>query len=559
MRSASTFTGYALTIHLQPATASLEAEARVSLRNDGTEALRTLPLQLSSSLRFTDIHREGKPLRFAIHTVESDADHTGALTEAAVELPAPLPPGASLALTIAYAGTVEAASGRLERAQASAAFARSSDWDQIGEGFIALRGFGNTIWYPVSSVPALLGENGALARETERQRARNNSATVSMAITLEFTGADPNTLVLDGVHIAAPAPASLPTATFPGVLKFMLAPTKLGPQTPSLLAATREMASGSPMVAVAALPGHVEATQAYTSAASLLEPLFRDWFGGPPASPLLLIDVPVDDALPFDANGVLLLSLANKAQPSQLAAGLLTPLAHAYFHSPRPWLREGVTGLMELLWTERTEGRSKALEQLGAGRGPLALAEPATPGVAAGEPLATAQDSTLLRTKAAYVFAMLRALVGDDALRAAFKAYDPAKDIAPEYFEKLLTPTGTDAPAGEQPVDLHLFFQNWVYEDPGLPDLAISNVFSIHSGSGGQWLVAVEVANTGYAEAYVPLTVHSTETAETVLLHVPARGSVSRRVLLPDQPTEIDLNDGTVPEVQASAHQRLIN
>ena len=56
----------------------------------------------------------------------------------------------------------------------------------------------------------------------------------------------------------------------------------------------------------------------------------------------------------------------------------------------------------------------------------------------------------------------------------------------------------------------------------------------------------------------MPVTVHSATAQATVELRVAARGSISRRILLQGEPTEVDLNDGSVPEVEASTHQRLI-
>ncbi len=569
MRTAPTFTRYDFTIHLQPATAALEVQLRATLRNDGAEPLATLPLQLGSQLHFEHIRLADKAPRFATHRVESDADHTGALTEAAIALPKPLAPGAEVTLTIEYAGTIVPSSERLDRIETPAALAARSDWDRIGSGFTGLRGFGDTVWYPVASVPASLGEGAKLFSEIGRQKQRNGRAAVSMAVTVEFTGEAPDYAVLDGHRVPLGAPASLPSASFPGVVRVSLPATPLGFDTPSLVLAARVEGAATPLVAVAALPAHAEAAAAYGSAADLLEPLFRDWLGAKPATPLLVVDLPVEKASPADDGDALLLSVTG-GSPSQLAGDLSAPLAHVYFRSPRSWLSEGVAGLMRVLWTERTEGREKAMEQLGAGHDALALAEPSSPGTSGGQPLAVAQDSVFYRTKATYVLWMLRNLAGDAALGAALRAYEPAKDTTPGYFENLLERTvGASAAAnasgnpsaganGDDAPDLHAFFKTWVDDDPGLPDLAIANVFSSRTGAGDQWLVSVEIANTGYAEAEVPLTVHSASTATTVQVRVPARGSLSRRILLLGQPTEVDVNDGSVPEVEASAHRRTI-
>ncbi len=578
MRAAPVFTSYDFTIHLDPATAALEVELRATLTNSGSVSLAALPLQLSSTLRFEHIRLSGgRALRFAVHTIQSDADHTGALSEAAVELPSPLAPGAHLSLTIDYSGPIAPSSARLDRIGAPALLAAQSDWDRIGPDFTGLRGFGDTVWYPVSSIPAMLGDGAKLFHEIGRQKRENSAAVVSMAVTAEFTGEPPAFAVLDGHRIEPGAPAAMPAASFPGVVRVSLPPTPLGFRVPSLVLATRVAAAATPLVQVASLPSHLANAPAYTGAAGLLEPLYRDWFGAAAhPDPLLLLDLPVEDAAAAEDGDALLLSLTGTSS-ADLAGSLAGPLTHAWFHSPRAWLQQGVEGLMEALWAERTEGEQKALEQLGGERNALTLAEPASPGISPGQPLLTAEDPVFYRVKATAVLWMLRSYAGDAALGAALRAYDPAKDTAPDYFEKLLEKSiaqanaaqangsaGESAASGTAPglaspsTDLGWFFRDWVYSDPGLPDLSIRNVFSSKTGAGEQWLVAVDIANSGYAEAQVPVTVHSAATAVTVQVRVPARGTLSRRILLQGEPTEVEVNDGTVPEVEASIHRRLI-
>ncbi|RRA48591.1 hypothetical protein [Acidipila sp. EB88] len=599
-RSAPVFTRYDFALHLQPSMASLEAEVRLWVRNDGAVPLGTLPLQLSSTLHFEHVRLDATPLRFAVHTLDTDADHTGSLNEAAVLLPQPLAPGASISLVVDYGGAIPQNTGRLDRLGAPAAIAANTDWDRVGEGFTALRGFGDTVWYPVASVPVRLGEGNRLFREIGRQRAINHSAVVSMAITTEFSGDMPNVALLDGHSVPAITLVAPPSEGFPGIATVQLPPTPLGFDAVSLVLATRALAVQSPTLGVGALPSNVDKAANYQAGVALLEPLFTEWLGAKPVSPLTLIDLPSASALPAQQGDGLLLPL-KAGEPPQLAGSLSGALGHAWFHSPQAWLAEGVPGLMRVLWTERTEGRDKALQQLGGQRDALALAEPATPGSFGGEPLPAAQDAVFFRTKATYVLWMLRSIVGDAALAQALEQYRPSADTTPDYFQKLVetavreqagpnvpyaggqsasavtsagaqagtrvgaqdtasTPADSagNAAASLDPRDLGWFFRNWVLEDPGLPDLAISNVFSSKTGAGDQWLVAVEISNTGYAEAAVPVVVHSPSTSVSVMVRVPARGSLSRRILLLGEPTEVDVNDGTVPEIEASAHQRII-
>jgi hypothetical protein len=571
MRLAPAFTRYDFTIHLAPATAGIEVELRTTVRNTGAAPLAVLPLQLSSSLHFEHFRTGDTPLRFAAHTLQSDADHTGALSEAAAVLPAPLAPGGRLDLVIDYGGTIEPSSVRLDRIGTPSLDAQRSDWDRIAGGFTGLRGFGDSVWYPVASVPALLGEGDALFKEIARQKALNSAATVSMHVTTEFRGDPPNVAALDGRICPLGAPLSMPTAAFPGVLDIRLAATPLGFRVPSLVLATRDLSVKGDAVAVAALPFHGKEAEEYVAAGALLAPLFDDWLGTAPRKPLLVVDLPVEGAA-FAEDGDALLTGLTGGKPADLADAMAVPLAHAWFHSPRAWLSEGVPEFLSLLWVERTLGEASALNLLDSGRAALTLVEPATPGESPGEPLLTARDPVYTQTKAAYVLWMLRSIAGDGALSAALRAYDPADDTTRGYFEKLLEhalatqalqPPGTlasttQAVAGANDEDLRWFFRNWVDQDPGLPDLSILGVFSNRTGAGDQWLVSINIGNSGYAEAEVPVTVHSGVTKVDLSVRVPARGSIARRILIQGEPTEVDVNDGSVPEIEASVHRRLI-
>ena len=203
------------------------------------------------------------------------------------------------------------------------------------------------------------------------------------------------------------------------------------------------------------------------------------------------------------------------------------------------------------LWIEKTGGRGSAIRAMDSGRSALAIAEPGSPGGEKGQSLIEATDAVYYRTKAAYVLWMLRDMVGDGTLSAALRAYNPADDVTPEYFEHLIEQTSHTK-------DLLWFFNDWVYNDKGLPDLSIAGVFPSKSSVAGSYLVAVEVANDGYAECDVPVTVRSQGTKITQRLVVPARSRATHRFVIEGEPVEVIVNDGSVPEVGDSIHSRLI-
>jgi len=195
--------------------------------------------------------------------------------------------------------------------------------------------------------------------------------------------------------------------------------------------------------------------------------------------------------------------------------------------------------------------RELALENLESMRSALAFAEPGTPGAGPGEDLLHASDAIYYRTKATYVLWMLRDLAGDKQLAAALRAYNAGDDTAPDYFERVV-----ERASGK---DLKWFFDDWVYRDRGLPDLSIAGVNSSTAAHEGQYLVAIDIANDGFAETEVPVTVRSREGTLTDRVRLPGKTKTAHRMLVQGAPVEVIVNDGTVPEVQATIHRRTIS
>lgn len=548
-RSAITFTAYKLDVHLTPSDHSLNALARVTLRNSGSTPLSVLPLQLSSTLNFEGVSRDGKALPFAQQTINSDTDHTGQLHEAVIQLPEPLAPGSSTTLRVAYSGTIEVSSRRLEALGSPDSAAEHSDWDRISESFTGLRGFGNVVWYPVASVPALLGDGDKVFAEIGAQKLRSSSATVAINLTLEYYLTPPTVIALDGHSIPVPKPSVTPTANYPGVITCSLPPTRLGFTTPSLFLGYGTL-SGNTGVRVFANTDDQSGAQSILSAASSVAPLITQWLGPESKSPVTIIDLPEPQDLTWEQGALLLTSV--KDQPANSYAPMMSrALAHARFQSPREWLNEGVATFMQTLWIEHTSTRDLALESLESERRALALAEPATPGDSPGQPLIRASDPIYYRTKATFVLWMLRDLTTDDQLAATLQAYDPAADTTPGYFQGLI-----QRASGK---DLQWFFDNWVYNDRGLPDLTIAAVHTSPASGPGLYLAAVDIVNNGYAETDVPVTIRSASSTLTERVLLPAQTRTVHRMLVQELPDQVIVNNGIVPEVAADIHKLSIN
>ncbi|MGH9590177.1 MAG: hypothetical protein ACRD25_07260 [Terracidiphilus sp.] len=550
-RQAVRFTAYVMDVHLDSAQRHIAVRALLTVSNAGSSPLKRIPLQISSSLTWDRIRVEGQDVQFPVATLNSDADHTGRLHEAAVPLSVPLAPGKSTRIDVTYSGQIAADAKRLTSIGAPGQAAFHSDWDGIGTDFTGLRGFGNVVWYPVSSVPALLGDGAALFDEIGRQKLRLTGAGFSLRLADEFPQGRRPTLAVIAGHPVPLTVTNPETADLPGVATATLSASMLGFQAPSLFLAVRNRHMIAPNMDLWTLLDDDSAAYSWNASDEEVTPFLKSWLGDTPRTPVTVLDLPDPDDAPFE-DGAFLATGVKPAAASQIDRILAHVLSHAYVDSPQAWLSEGLADFMGTLWIERQDGRAKALAVLESSRQALALVEPASPGVGAGEPLPQAYTPIYYRTKAAYVLWMLRDLVGDKALAGALRSFDAARnapgaaaDPSPSLESFLQHAAGGR--------DLGWLFAQWVNADDGLPDLTIDHVYP-SAAAGGNWLVAVDMSNSGYAAAEVPLTVKSGLTAVTRRVLIPAQGKIVQRILIQGEPTQVQLNDGSVPEVQASMH-----
>jgi hypothetical protein len=392
-----------------------------------------------------------------------------------------------------------------------------------------------------------LGDGAKFFTEAALERQRQSQATVTMRVTEEFFGEAPNLAVLDGTILTV-TPTSLPAASVPGIVTCTLPPTRLGFASPSLFLLTRTAEKGSG-VDVFARTEDVANAQAYMTAATMVTPLIHRWLGTEARGPLTIVDLPERGDAPFEDGDVLFADVRG-GEPAKLSDVLIHSLTHLYFRSTYEWLQEGVPSFMGSLWQEENRGRDVAIQQLDNARGALSLAEPDEAATLDGQALLMARDPVYYRTKATYVFWMLRDLAGDEELSRALRAYQPGSDTTGTGFQQVL-----ERGSGK---DLKWFFEDWVYHDRGLPDLSIAGVYPSKASVPGSYIVAVDVANSGTAEAQVPVSVSSRTSTVTEMLRIPAKGKISHRFVVQGQPAEIGVNDGTVPEVEASVHRQTL-
>ena len=561
-RLAVTFTALDLDVHLQSAPHRIAVRARVTVRNDGNAPLTHIPLQVSSSLNWEQIRVDGRDAVFPVATLNSDTDHTGQLHEAAVPLAAPLAPGQTLALDTVYSGAIVPSAQRLLTLGTPEALALHSDWDEISPDFTGLRGFGNVVWYPVSTVPAILGDGARLFDEIGRHKLSLAHTRFRLHLTVEFPHGNPPTVALVNGHLVQLTVDDAPSldADLSGIATASFETPALGFLAPSLFVAVRKAHPAANLTAYTG-PDNDISVESWLTEDAAVTPFVQQWLGRQPHTQLTLLDLPDPEDAPYETGAVLVTSLS--VGPADRLDGVLVhSLAHAYLASPLDplpaWLNEGCATFLESVWVEKQHGRDRALQMLESDRAALALIEPPSPGTSPGEPLAVATAPVYYRTKAAYVLWMLRDLTSDQALGAALRGLiaedvssKPPDNSPARSLQALLKQAGTSR-------DLSWFFSDWIDADKGLPDLSIGSVFP-NAAQAGTYLVAINVTNAGYAAADVPITVRTAKNTLTERVFIPAQGTAVERMVVVGPPTQVQVNDGTVPETTASIHVTDVN
>jgi len=536
-REAFTFTNYELNVRIEPEQQRLGVRGKITLRNDSATPQKIAVLQISSSLDWRSIRAGGQAVQFVTQTYTSDIDHTGALSEAIVTLPQAVAPKGTAELEIAYEGVILLDATRLTRIGTPEVAAKSSDWDQIAAKFTTVRGVGNVAWYPIATDVADLSEADSLSEVLGRWKAREVDSKMEVHFDSPILADDvtPPITLCGGTELHA--------VTGGGSPKFPWSQCSyqpLGLSVPALVVADYGVVD-RPAITVYNLPEHAVAAEAYAEAAEKTVSLIADWFG-PARRKAETGDLANPDAAPFESGSLLLtpLTVADAKLAGLVAAH---QLAHAAFSSPRPWIDEGLAHFAQALYLEQQRGRQTALDYMGLHRSAFSEAEKQT---AAPKPedevtrsLVNTANEELYRSKAMYVWWMLRDMLGEQTLKKAFATYRPEQDKEPSYMPRLIQ--------SQTQRDMEWFFDDWIYRDRGLPDFKVESAFARKTMTGA-YLLTITIDNLGGAGAEVPLTVKFAGGEIGRRLEVRAKSKGVIRVETSAAPLEIVVNDGSVPE-----------
>jgi len=523
-RDAFTFTNYDLNIRVEPEQQRLAVRGKITLRNDSAVPQKHLVLQVSSTLEWRSIQLDGKTVQFVTHQYTSDIDHTGALSEAVVNLPQEVSPKGSVELQVGYEGVLPRDATRFTRIGLPEDKAKHSDWDQISRAFTAVRGIGYVAWYPVAAEAANLSEGNGVEQIVGRWQAREASST--MVVQVECTCSQQ--IFFSGMANPRQKEAGVNTAGF--------SLTGPGIDVPTFIIADYQKLMPKQFLTIYYSSGQEDPAKEYAEVASQIDPIVPA--GGELAS-LQILALPDPDAATFVSRGMLLTplkpALTNEAELSMVYA-----LARQTLRSPRPWIQDGLAHYAQVAFIEKQQGRQTALNYLEAHFAAL-LPETGTDKTAADKSvraLVEAPDDLYLQAKAMYVWWMLHEMVGD-ALPEALNSYRASDDTNPAYLQRLVEKAAHR--------DLQWFFDDWVYHDRGLPDFRVDSVFSSPLEKGG-FLVTVTVENLGNTGAEVPVILKIEGSQLRKVLEVHARSKASVRIEAASVPVEATVNDGSVPE-----------
>jgi hypothetical protein len=531
-REAFTFTDYDLKVRIEPEQQRLGVRGKITLRNDSAKPQTDLALQISSSLDWRSIRVAGKTAHFVTQEYNSDIDHTGALSEAIVDLPQAIPPKATIELEIGYEGVIPLDTSRLTRIGVPQEKAKHTDWDQISKSFTAVRGIGYVTWYPVATEDASLMEGNSVEDTVGRWKVRHvdtrmNLLFESTANTLIFFSGTRDLFAVHADHgIAKVAAYSM---VLPGV------------SVPTFVIGDYKSLKPDDFITVEYLAGQQEGAGAYAEVATKVEPIVAVGRG---SESLHILGLPDPDAQPFVTEGMLLTPL-NSPMTNDAELSVVYAKARHLVLSPRVWIQDGLAHYAQAEFIEKQKGRQAALDYLTSHATALIKAEKPvdkTDDRDTSHSLINAPDDLYLQTKAMYVWWMLKDML-EKAATDALLSYRAGEDTNAIYMQRLLEKAGQR--------DLQWFFDDWVYHDRGLPDFRVESVFSTPVGAGG-FLVTITVENLGDAGAEVPLTLQFGGGEIRRRLEVRAKSKASIRIETPTAPQQVTVNDGSVPESDTS-------
>ena len=554
-RDAFTTTRYQLEVRVDRNSHVMAVEGKLTLRNDSQLPQKVLALQVSSSLSWNAITQDDKPLQWLSDNYTSDIDHTGSLSEAIVNLPKDVPPGASILVAVQYGGTVTADTTRLTRVGTPENMAARSEWDEISEPFTAVRGLGYVAWYPVAIEAVSMSDGNAVFDALAAWKHRHANSAFDARVIVNGGEAESLCVAVNAGSSSCGESREITEPDMGAKAKEFSNTIDLAglEETVPTFAVANYVQLERPTITFLHVPEHTQLARDYAVAAEANDPLLRDWLGDV-HQPARVIELTDTKPNPWQ-NGSIVFTPLRPWPTDTLQLLLMGAQVDARFHSPHRWLQDGMERFLQCVSINSRSGRKAALDYLDDLREMLVAGEEATHPKAgdaakgnaessqADNTLLNSNDELYLRGKSSFVLWMLRDMLGDTAMQTALAKYRTGADKDPSYFQRLLQTSSKR--------DLEWFFDDWVYRDRGLPDFHVASAYVrplLSESTVRNYLLTVTLENRGHAGAEVPVFVQTPSGQKEIRILVKAGEKESGRLELPIVPDKITVNDGSVPE-----------
>src|SRR5947209_4155388 len=349
-RNAFTFTNYNLNVRVEPDQQRLAVRGRVTLRNDSAEPQKNAVLQISSSLDWRSITRDGKAVQFVSQPYASDIDHTGALSEAIVTLPVAVAPKGTIDLDVGYEGVIPLDTTRLNRIGVPEDVAKHSDWDQISPSFTAVRGAGYVAWYPVAMDAANLSEGNSAFEILGRWKARHAESSMSVVFSstsekVEFSGT-PSLFAI--------------TPELPGKLS-VFSMGRFGRNVPTFTILDGGRMAEQGRMRIHYLPAHESAAKDYFALLREINNVTSQF--GRYSGNVQVFDLSDAQGSPFVTESMALVPLTKPIKPEvELSLAYASAATNNVF--PRAWEADGLAHFGQAAYLEQKSGRKAALEYM---------------------------------------------------------------------------------------------------------------------------------------------------------------------------------------------------
>lgn len=377
---------------------SIAVKARLQVENNGTAPASILPLLFYRLHKVSNVRVDGTPAETNSRITGLEGRDRHQVNAVTVELPQPLPPGATCSVDLEYGGVT-----------AGAREVWPYMWDSVTRDYVLLRP--DAIWYPVAGLPDLASYHRAFR------------------IPKHF---DVTVQVPEGFLASAPGVVT----TEPGVTRFRT--TAPRERFDLAVAPFTRLESGG--VSVYYLPGDATWGTAVLGWVNAALSGLSERLGPRGTGSLAIVQIPLGWG--SQSSPELILQEPGAADDWVAAAAVLHEVSHFWTPAPADWPRrfsdESLACFFQYLLVGALFGAGKAEEQLDRYQRSVNRTQGAAATRFLDGPISDDQHNTVWYAKGALALHRLRDLLGEERFWPLLKEYTAEDEATTQGFAKLL-------------------------------------------------------------------------------------------------------------------------